>query len=104
MAAFLQEISRRQVDGDPLRRQRQAQSIQGAPYAIAALRYRLVGKPDQREGGQARGDLHLDVDRQDFDPAERHRADARYHLCPVPAEPRVEDAIAACTRLVGLSS
>ncbi len=88
VAAFLEQVGRRQVHGDPFRRQRQAEGVQRPPHSLATLGHGLVGESHQREGRQAPGDLHLDVDRQHLDAAERHRPDARNHLNPVPGSRR----------------
>ncbi len=51
MAAFLQEIGRRQVDGDALGRQGQSDGDEGRAHALAAFAHRLVGQSHHGEGG-----------------------------------------------------
>ena len=71
VAALLEQVGRRQVDGDPPGRQADAQSTERAAHALAQFADRLVGQADDRERGQAGADLHLDVDRLDVDAGER---------------------------------
>ncbi len=79
MAAFLQNVGRRQVDGDAFGRQGKSQRMQGGAHSLAALADRLVRQSDQRERWQTTGDLDLDVDRQHIDTLERHRVDTGDH-------------------------
>ena len=72
VAAFLGQISRRQIDRDALRRKRQAKCPQRCPHPLAALAHRLVGKADDGEGDGPRRDHDLDVDGQDVDALESH--------------------------------
>ncbi len=77
MAALLEQIGGREIDGD-------APGGSASPIAARAARTRsrdsptaLSGNPDDGEGRKPRrdGDLGLDLDR--VDALERHRADAR---------------------------
>jgi hypothetical protein len=78
MAAFLDEVGGRQIDGDALMRQRQAQRRQRRADALAGFAHRLVGKADDREARQcAVGKRHLRLDIEHFDARERHRMYAR---------------------------
>nr|WP_185961430.1 hypothetical protein [Telmatospirillum sp. J64-1] len=43
---------------------------------VARFPHRLVGQTDQREGGQAAGELDLDIDLQDLDSLEGDGFDA----------------------------
>jgi hypothetical protein len=66
MAAFLRQIGGREIDGDALRRQRETGGDQRRAHALARFGYGLVRKTDDVEGGKARRDLHLHVDRARF--------------------------------------
>jgi hypothetical protein len=79
VAALLEQIGRRQVDGDSPRRQRQAHRRQRRAHPLPALGHRLVGQAHDRKRRQALGDLHLDVHVENVDALERHRVDARHH-------------------------
>ena len=79
MAAFLCEIGRRQVDGDALGRQCQANGDQGGSYPFPAFGDRLVGQSDHGEDGHPRRHLHLDVDLQAIDSLEGHGLDPCHH-------------------------
>ncbi len=54
VAALLGEVGGRQVDGDALRRQRQAHGVERGAHPLAAFGHRLVGQADHCEGGQPR--------------------------------------------------
>ena len=71
MAAFLEQIGRRQIDRDPLGRQADAEGAQRAADPLARFADRLVGQADNGERGQARADLDLDIDFLDVDAGER---------------------------------
>ena len=71
MAAFLRKIGGREIDGDTPRRQREPRGDQRRAHALARFRHRLVGKPDDGEGRQARRDLDLHVDGSRFDALKR---------------------------------
>jgi hypothetical protein len=60
--SLLAHVRGREVDRDPLLRKLQARVQQGGADALARLADRPVGKPDQRERGQAAPDVHLDGD------------------------------------------
>jgi hypothetical protein len=51
MAPFLGEVSGGEIDGDALRRQREADGVQRAAHPLAALGHGLVGEADDGEGG-----------------------------------------------------
>jgi hypothetical protein len=68
MRAFLGKIGGRQIDRDPLRRQRQAERVQRRPDAFARFRDGLVGEADDGEVRQARGGRLLHVDGKHLDP------------------------------------
>ena len=71
---------RRQIDGDPLRRQGETHRGEGGADPLPALADRLVRQPDDGERGQAAAHLYLDVDIEDIDALECGCADARHHL------------------------
>ncbi len=81
MAAFLGQIGGRQVDRDPSRRG----SHHRRAHPFPRLGKSLVGKPDDGEGRQAGGNLHLDIDGSDFDAFERYRRDTLHHARPYPS-------------------
>ena len=84
MRAFLGQIGGREVDRDPLRRQRQADRGERGMDPLAALRHRLVGQADDEEFRQARGDLHLHLDGARLQPEKSDRGDVRDHQAPSP--------------------
>jgi hypothetical protein len=79
MAALLQQIGGRQIDGDALGRQGQPHGRQGGAHPLPAFRHGLVRQPDHGEGRQPRAHLHLDIDRQNLDAPKGDRGDARDH-------------------------
>ena len=79
VAALLQQIGRRQVDGDALGRQRQAQGAQRRAHPLARFGHRLVGQADHGECRQPRGDMHLDVDVARLDAVKCDRVDMSDH-------------------------
>ena len=79
MAAFLRQISGRQIDGDAACRECQPRRNQGGAHAFFSFRHRLVGQADDVEGGQTGRDLNLYVDGAGFDALERHRRHALDH-------------------------
>jgi len=79
MAAFLQHIGRREVDGDMARRQRQTERRQRRPHPLARLGHRFVRQADNGKRRQPRGDRHLGLDVDDVDAVKRNRANARHH-------------------------
>ena len=84
MAALLEQVGRRQVDGDALVRQRQAERRQRRAHALAPFAHRLVGQADDVEARLARGHLHLHVDFEHLDALERDGGDARDHVLFLP--------------------
>ena len=89
MAAFLQDVGRRQVDRDAARRQGEAERRQRRAHPLARLGDRLVRQADDGERRQPRGDRHLGLDIDDLNPVKRHGANPRDHL---PARPRFAPA------------
>ncbi len=85
MAAFLENVGGRQVDGNPFRRQGQAQGGQRGAHPLAAFGDGLVGQPDNGEGGQARRYLHLNIDIEHFDAQKSYRVDVRDHGLRAPS-------------------
>ena len=77
MRALLGQIGGRQVDGDPLGRQRQPDRAERRAHPLAALAHRLVGQADQDEGGQPRSQLHLYLDRPRLEPEKGDGRDDR---------------------------
>jgi hypothetical protein len=63
----LADVRRRQVHGDAMRGELEAGIPDRAADAVATLTHARVGQPDHREGRQAEGDIHLDVDREGLD-------------------------------------
>ncbi len=61
MTAFLRQVGGREIDGDALRRKREARSDQCGANALARLRNGLVGKAHNIECGKPGCDLHLYV-------------------------------------------
>ena len=84
MAAFLRQVGRREIDGDPARRQRQPRGDQRRAHPLARLGNRLVGQADDRERRQARRDLHLHVDRAGLDPLKGYGRNPLDHVAPLP--------------------
>ena len=79
MASLLREVGRRQVDGDPLRRQGEAGGDEGGAHPFARFGHRLVGKAHDVESHIARRDLHLHIDGSRLDPLEGDGGDACNH-------------------------
>ncbi len=79
MRAFLGQIGGREIDHDPLGRQREPHRRDRPAHALAALANRLVAEPDHVEPRQAGDQLHLDLDRARLEPEIRHRGYARDH-------------------------
>ena len=79
MRALLGQVGRRQVDRDPLGRQREADRGKRRMHPLAALRHRLVGKADDGEFRHARGELHLHLDRARLEPQISDSGDGRGH-------------------------
>jgi len=83
MRAFLRQVSRRQIDGHPLRRQRQAGGVEGGLHALAAFGNRLVRQADDLHPDLSGSDHDLDLDRHTFDTLKCNRTDTRDHQ-PIP--------------------
>lgn len=79
MASLLGEIGGREIDGDAFWRQRQAECMQGGADPLAGLGHRLVGKADDRECGQSRRQLDLNIDVHDLDAGEGNGGNVRDH-------------------------
>ena len=79
MGALLHDVGRGEIDRDPLRRQGEAKRIQGAAHPLPAFRHRLVRQADEYEGGQAIGDLDLNLNGQDLNPLKRDCMNAGGH-------------------------
>jgi hypothetical protein len=82
MAAFLDDIGRGEIDGDPPRRQPQAQRGERRPHPFARFADRLVRQADNGERRQPGGNRHLGLDLDDFDSVERDRANLCDHAPP----------------------
>ena len=75
--AGLAHVRRREVDGDPARRDGRSPLLRIAPRTRSrASLERGVGEPDDREPGQARGDVDLDPDDPAVEAVERRGQDA----------------------------
>ena len=86
MRAFLGQVGRRQIDGDPLGRKRQPDRGQRRADPLAALGDRLVGQADDDEGRQPGGELHLDFDGASLEPEIGDGGDGRGHQRPRSAD------------------
>ena len=75
VAALLRQVGRRQVAGDVLVGQAQANGMQRAAHPLAAFGDGLVGQADDGERVATAADLHLHVDTLGLDAAERDRGD-----------------------------
>ena len=84
VAAFLGQVGRREIDGDALWRQREADGVQRAAHPLAALGHGLVGEADNGEGGEPRPDLHLHIDGTRLDALEGDGGDPREHRLKPP--------------------
>jgi hypothetical protein len=82
--AFLAYAGRRQVHGDAALGVLEARVAQRRADAVARLAHGTVGKADRRRLRQARRYVHLDVDDERVDSAERARADTGQHRPSVP--------------------
>ena len=79
MAAFLRQVGRREIDGDPPRRQRQPRGDQRRAHPLARLGHRLVGQANDRERRQTGRHLHLNVDRAGLDPLKGYGGNTLNH-------------------------
>ena len=77
------KVGGREVDGDPLGRQRQPHRGEGGAYAFLGFGDRLVGEAHEIEGRQAGGDGALHFDEARLDALERHGIGPRHHAIPV---------------------
>ena len=82
VTALLRHVGGREIDGDPLGRQREARGDQRGAHPLARFGHRLVAESDDHERHIAAGDLHLNVDRARLHPLEGHRRYARDHARP----------------------
>ena len=80
MRAFLHHIGRRQIDRDPLGRERQPDRGQCRTDPFTRLGDSLVGKSDNGHRRKTVGDMDLHLDRNGVDAAKGHRLDAGMHL------------------------
>ncbi len=101
MAAFLDEVGRREVDRDVARGQRQAHRGQSRAHAFARFADRLVGQAHDDEGGQAGGDGDLGLDGDRLDALERHCANPRDQISGSPAPPCRQKPIRQASRIRG---
>ena len=74
VAAFLGNVRRSEVDGDPFGRQRQAERAKRRAHPLAGFGNRLIRQPDHSKGRQPGRDRHLSLDLDDLDPVKGHRA------------------------------
>ncbi len=79
MAALLEHIGGGEVDGDPPRRQPEAQRGERRADPLARLGDRLVRQSDDGKGRQPGGDRHLGLDLDDLDPVKRDGPHLRDH-------------------------
>ena len=80
--AFLGEVGGGEVDGDPLRGQREAHGGHRRAHPLLGLADRLVGEADEVEGRQAGGDGALHLDEARLHALKCHRVGARDHDLP----------------------
>ena len=79
MRAFLYHIGRRQIDSDPLGRERQPDGRQRRADPFTRFSNSLVGKPDNGHRRKTIGNMDLHLDRYGVDAAKGHRLDAGMH-------------------------
>jgi hypothetical protein len=79
MAAFLLQVGGREIDRDPARRQRQARRDECGAHALFGFGHGFIGQPDDIEGRESGGDLHLHVHGAGLDALERHSSDPLDH-------------------------
>ena len=79
MAALLGQVGGREIDGDAAGRQSEPRGDQRRAHPLARFRNRLIRQADDGEGGHARRNLHLHVDRAHLDALERNGGDALDH-------------------------
>lgn len=105
MRSVLGQVGRREVNRDPLGRQRKTHRGERGLYPLAALAHRLVRQANDREARQARGELALHLDAAGFEPEIGDRAHQRDHKQALPKErpPRGQPRN-VCRVAAGLSS
>jgi len=81
----LPEISGREVDDDPLRRERQGLIGDTGSNPLARLLHRRVGKPDDGEGGLSGTQIRLDMDGGGMKAEECGSDDVCNHIASVAA-------------------
>jgi hypothetical protein len=80
MAAFLQEIGGREIDGDSAGRQSEANGDERGAHPLAALPDGFVGEAHHREARHAaHPELHLGIHLQAIDALEGNRLDPCHH-------------------------
>ena len=79
VGARLRQIGGRQIDRDPLGRQRKPHRRDRGAHPLAALRDRLVRQTDHVEGGQAGCNLTLHLDAARLQSEIGHRLNQRHH-------------------------
>ena len=77
---LLAQLRRREVDGDPPRREAQLGGGDPGANALTGLLASTVGKPDDREAGDAVANVRLDVDATWLEADERMRDRACKHV------------------------
>ncbi len=97
MRTLLGQIGGRQVDDDPLGRQRQPDRAERAAHPLATFGDGFIRQPDDEEVGQAGQQLHLHLDRARLQPEKRHGRDDRDHRTPCFLAPA--DTVIAAARL-----
>ena len=86
MAALLQQIGGREIDGDAAGRQSEPDGDQRGTHPLPALADRLVGQADDGEAGQAgHAQLHLGIHLQAVDALEGDRLDPCHHELRIPS-------------------
>ena len=83
MAFLLENVGRREVDGNALGRQRQADGDERGAHALARFGDRLVGQANDGEGRQPGRGLHLDIDVKHLDALKRDGTYVRNHASPL---------------------
>ena len=81
MRPLLRQVGGRQVDGDALGRERQAERRDSAAHALAAFGDRLVAQPDDVEHRDAGDQAALDLDAARLEPKIGDRRHRRDHSC-----------------------
>ncbi len=84
--AGLGDAGGRQVDGDALGRQGEAQRPERRAHPLARFGHRLVGQADHGEGRQTGADMNMNIDLAGLDTVKRNRID----VCNQTADPPVK--------------